>query len=527
MSSVDREVREWPAHDNRIGLETVVRGDYLLADPIAQPSLLTNGAVRVRGGHVVEVGPFDQVLASVQPGSYVVKHFDLVLPGLINAHHHVRQPTPAQLGCPDDFLEPWLLGLSQLPSADARLATIVSSARLLRSGVTTVIHSEGPRTSDDAEAWLRERLSGYVASGQRVAFALGYADQNTWVYAPDNDFVAWLPAEFQAAARDYAVARARMVPAAYADLFARMQAWVRKNGRDRIRLLAGPMSPVWCSRASLEMMAEVCHLHSTGVHMHLLESIYQRHYAQTALGMNTVAYLRQVGLLTATTSVAHAVWVSAEEISMLAEAGTTVVHNPSSNLRLRSGIAPILAMLQAGVHVALGTDASALDDDDDLLQEARLAWKLHFRPGLNRGTLDTKSVLRMLYDGGSRAALLGDRIGQLKPGYQADLIGVSLGRMPASIRPHSDDLLPIALQRLRAADVEWVMVGGVEVVRNARCVAFDEAAVIAELTEQVASRLPAARLNSAVVERLRPFVEQYYEQQVPVVGLPFYAYNGN
>jgi len=100
--------------------------------------------VLVREDRIIDVAPFSQLVGRLEPGSYDVKDSDLVMPGLINAHHHARVPTPVLMGCPDDFLEPWLLALKGLPPANGRLVTQASSIRQLRSGVTTVVHSDGP-----------------------------------------------------------------------------------------------------------------------------------------------------------------------------------------------------------------------------------------------------------------------------------------------------------------------------------------------------------------------------------------------
>jgi len=483
--------------------------------------------VLVREDRIIDVAPFSQLVGRLEPGSYDVKDSDLVMPGLINAHHHARVPTPVLMGCPDDFLEPWLLALKGLPPANGRLVTQASSIRQLRSGVTTVVHSDGPSAPSLYESLVHDRIEGYAATGQRVAFAVGYTDQNNWVYAPDETFIVSLPPELQAEVRQSPISGTGFTPAVYEDMFRRIERWARSRLGDLTHVLVGPLSPLWCSRESLEMMSHLCRTCGTGLHSHLLESVYQRQHAVSTIGTRVVPYLRGLDLLSARTSFAHAVWVTDSDIIELAETGTTVVHCPSSNLRLRCGIAPVIPMIRAGLPVALGLDANALDDDDDLFREARLASCIHFHPALASGHLSLANTFRMIFHGGARAALWEEKIGALRPGWQADIIGLSTERARTFSRSDSAGLFPGVLQRLRADDVRWVMVAGREVVRDGHFLKCDETVLLEELASEVAKGLSQASRNARFVERVRPYLFDFYLGEEAELGQPFYRFNGS
>jgi 5-methylthioadenosine/S-adenosylhomocysteine deaminase len=507
-------------------MDTLITGKFVLTDPFGDPLLKTDTGILVSGDKIVHVGDARELIAQSQANDHKLEKFDLVIPGLINSHHHSWAFSPLQLGCLDDSLEPWLLELGRVPDLDPRLTTMFSSVRQLKSGVTTLIHSDGPGSADTYESLLRERLSGYASTGQRVAFSVGYTDQNNFVYAPDTNFLAGLPAELDREARAYLTATKGLDPAEYMAMFSRTEQWVRTEAAGRLRILAGPLSPIWCSQAALEMMGQICNEFHTGLHTHLAESVYQRHYAQSILGGSLVAYLNRLGLLGPNSSFAHSVWVTREDMQLLAEAGATVVHNPASNLRLRSGIAPVLLMRSLGVSVALGQDATALGDDDDFLEEIRLASKLHFRPGDFHDYLSLSNVLQMIYAGGRRASLWGAQIGSLTPGTYADIVGISLDRLSLPSAASTADLMTMIFQRLRSSDVRWVMVGGQVVVEGGECVTCREEDLRHELSEQASKRHSELSPMTSFIARLRPYITHFYEEQRVEHSSAYYVYNG-
>jgi cytosine/adenosine deaminase-related metal-dependent hydrolase len=335
-----------------------------------------------------------------------------------------------------------------------------------------------------------------------VAFAVGYADQNNLVYAPDKDFIASLPADLTSEIKNHLTSSPPPTLVEYEGLFDRTFHWLKGKAPSRMRLLAGPLSPIWCSPEALEMTGEICKRHDTGLHTHLLESIYQRHYAKTILGKSMVSYLASLSLLGPLSSFAHGVWVSRNDIGLLGESGSTIVHNPSSNLRLRNGIAPVIPMLREGVSVALGQDATSLDDDDDVLK-----------------------VVQLLYKGGASASLWGTQVGSLLPGAKADMVGISLERVPLTRCTSPADRLTTVLQRLRSTDVRWVMVDGKEVIRDGHSVSCDEDELRGMLMQQVQTSAARSAGTITLADRLRPHVRGFYARQAIDVDDSFSKYN--
>ena len=139
----------------------------------------------------------------------------------------------------------------------------------------------------------------------------------------------------------------------------------------------GPNGPQWCSDALLAAIAEASRRTGRRVHMHLLETRYQRAFADREYPEGVVARLMALGLLTPRLTLAHCVYARPDELDAIAASGAVIATNPSSNLHLRSGVAPISEAMRRGCRVALGVDASAFDEDDDILREMRLGHFLH------------------------------------------------------------------------------------------------------------------------------------------------------
>jgi cytosine/adenosine deaminase-related metal-dependent hydrolase len=145
----------------------------------------------------------------------------------------------------------------------------------------------------------------------------------------------------------------------------------------RFNVQYGPNGMQWCSRGLLEAIAEASERTGRRVHMHFLETRYQREWADRHCPQGAARYLKEIGLLSPRLTLAHCVWASDADLELLAEAGVTIATNASSNLHLRSGIAPIGRAIRMGCKVAVGLDGSALDEDDDMLREIRLGHFLH------------------------------------------------------------------------------------------------------------------------------------------------------
>src|SRR5262249_20765074 len=152
-------------------------------------------------------------------------------------------------------------------------------------------------------------------------------------------------------------------------------------------------------------------------------------------------------------SCAHCCWLTQRDIGIMRETSAMVVHNPSSNLRLRSGLAPIRPMIAEGVHVALGTDNLALNDDEDMLQEVRLAQLFHSPPGLGEDPIPPATALGWATEAGAK--ILGiDGLGMLEPGSPADLVMLHTSVLERAVFQHGQDLAKSVVQWVRQSDID-------------------------------------------------------------------------
>ena len=201
-------------------------------------------------------------------------------------------------------------------------------------------------------------------------------------------------------------------------------------------------------------------------------------------------------------------------------------HNPSSNLRLKNGIAPVNAELPSGINVTMGTDSTAINDDDDMIQEMRLSAKLHRQPGLDHPAVNSHQVLRMATANAARPTSFQGKIGVLEPGRFADMVLLDFSALEEPYLDPDIDVVDAVLYRGKASHVDTVMIQGEVVVRNGSFVKVDKAEVFRELREHFARPQEAeTSRNRQMVQRLMPFVEDFYRDWQPPADPPHYLYN--
>ena len=492
---------------------TLLHGGHVITDPAALPDggVITNGGVLVVGEQVEAVGPFDTLHKAHPEAEVVGSAQHLVMPGLINAHHHGAGVMSPHFGIRDDYLEAWLPDNRRMPPLDIYLDTLYATMRLIRSGVTCVLHMAYPRDWWDTGEESRNTLRAYAQSGMRVAYALSTQDRHTFVYEDDAAFIETLPADL---VQRIGALFDELDEAGGGDYFELIEEHREQYAEhSRVRLLLAPSGPEWCSDELLVQMDEAAERMGTGLHIHLLESSLQRAFAERFYGGSMVEHLDRLGLLRPATSFAHGTWLSEAEIALSAERGVTVCHNASSNLRLRCGIAPVGAMLDAGLDVAIGMDSNSLANDENMLGEMRLVRNLHRLPrGLGfEACPEEIDVFRMATLGGARATTYGDAIGRLTPGAAADAVLVDYASMCA---PHIDEAVhPVeALLQLGAPrHVDSVMIAGALVFADGQFTTLDEAAITEELGQIVAAGPPERmRRVNALMADIRPHVAAFY-----------------
>lgn len=490
----------------------LVIGQCVVTDDGTGPAVLTDGAVAVDGDRIVAIGSYADLVRRYPRAERIGGESVAVLPGLINAHHHGDGVGYLQHGLSDGLLEAWLKSLAALTPQDPYLATLFSAAMLLRSGITTVVDLAGSRgTPEESLAAWREKLRAYRDAGIRVALAPGYSTRSLHAHGPGGDaaFLATLPDDLR---RDLEAAPRRPdLPAA--DYVSLVEDLASAADGDRLAVWYGPPGPQWVSDDTLQRAAEAAARRGVGVQTHANESLYEALQGPRAGEATTVERLDALGVLSNRFSIAHGCWLTPTEIGLLAQNRTMVAHNPSSNLRLRAGITPLPALRQAGVGVALGLDATALGDDDDMFAEMRLALRLHRSPLAGHPVMTPRDVFAMATCNGADLLQRPD-IGRLTVGAKADLTLVDLGSVTWPWTSPDADMLDLIVQRATARDVTTVLVDGETVWRNGEAQRFDLETVAEDLAARMQrAPVPAARRDRAL--RLARAAEDFYAGWTP------------
>ena len=505
---------------------TLVRGRWVVSGGRADDPVLNDAAIRIEGSTIAEVDDWE-TLSSRYPHAEVLGSKRVaIMPGMVNAHHHSNGVSAIQQGIEDLLLESWLLSLSLGRHLAPRLATLLSAARLLRTGVTSVVDVHSDRgTAKAYAANADEALVAYHDAGIRVAFAAGLMTQCFLVAGAGEDekFLAGLPDE------DLRRFAARRQPPSgnldEDDYFGIIDdLWRQYQAHGRIDVWYAPPGPQWVSDAFMQRIAEQAQVRDTGVQTHVSESFYEMLHGPRHYGKPTVRHLFDLGVLGPRYSIAHGVWLTEPEIELMAQTGAAVSHNPSSNLRLRAGIAPLNGMLAAGVTVGLGMDGTTINDDEDYFDEMRLAMRLHRTPRFDGPAPEPTRVFEMATAGGARLMRKEDAIGVIAPGRAADLVLVNLDRVTWPWVAPEADPREFLLMRAGAGDVDTVLIGGEVVLREGRPTRFDLDEVGREAAQVLSSQ--AFRSDDArLVERLREHVEAYYLNWRTPDLEPWTAYN--
>ncbi len=442
------------------------------------PSLHAAGVVQdavlvVENGKVVDCGMW-QVLASqyAHLPTLQLPAGSLLLPGLVNAHHHGRALDTRQAGMADAPLELWLPRFLGYPTSDTYAETQFCAARMLLAGITTSLHAHSHPGPVDAFATnVRTSLQAYRDLGVRIALAVGHYDQQLVSYLPDADLLALLPEDVRRALLYYFdPAVVYLDSDAYFELFAELITDWQDDAL--VRLLLAPVGLHWASDNVLARVQHERERLAVGVHMHVLETPYQAAYARKRFGSSAGTALHTFGLLDETTSLAHGVWADDQDIDLFARTRTTVVTNASSNLRLGSGVLPLMTLAAQGVPLAMGSDSMSLFGTDDLLAEMTLLQGLHRPSGHSAAWLSAYQVLEMATVGGAKASTFAG-IGKLLPGYYADALVLDMNAVLPPWVAAGADKVALTLAKARANHLTHVFIAGEQRVRDGTLVGHD------------------------------------------------------
>lgn len=367
---------------------------------------IPNGSIFIRDNIIEAVGPSAQ--APQQADKVIDASGMVILPGLVNTHHHLYQTlTRAIPQAQDAVLFKWLKTLypiwAGMDSEAVYISAKVGLAELILSGCTTAadhlyIYPNNVRLDDEIRA-AQEIGARFHAS--RGSMSRGESQGGL---PPDRvvEDEAFILKDTQRVIEDYHDAKPNAM----------------------VNIVVAPCSPFSVTEDLMRESAKLARAYGVQLHTHLAETADEEAYCKATAGKRPVAYAESLGWLGDDVWFAHGVHINAEEIQLMAETRTGVAHCPSSNMRLASGIAPIREYLDAGVPVSIAVDGSASNDSSHLLAEARMAMLLQRVKG-NPAGLSAEESLWIATRGG--AEVLGrDDIGQLAPGKAADLIGLRL-----------------------------------------------------------------------------------------------------
>jgi 5-methylthioadenosine/S-adenosylhomocysteine deaminase len=406
--------------------------------------ILAPGFIVVEGADIVSVtreepgGEWSDIIGGPEVAA---------LPGLVNAHTHVAMTL--MRGYADDMeLMPWLEKKIwptefRLKSEDIYWGSLLGMVEMLRAGVTTF---------NDMYWWFDATARAAQETGIRAnlsAVLLGFMDR------AEKDLAA-------------------------AGEFARQ--W-RDAAEGRITVMLGPHAPYTCPDSIMRCVIETARDLGLGVHIHLSETAAEVKESVQKLGASPILHMEDIGLFEIhPVLAAHCVHVSDDDIAILARRRVGVSHNPGSNMKLASGIAPVPKMMKAGVILGLGTDGAASNNNLDVLEEARLAALLHKLACDDPTCVTAYQALELATRGGARALGLDDRIGILAPGMKADIILVGLDRPHLTPR---HNVVSHLIYSARACDVQTVLVNGAIVVNDGKVTTVDEKEIMSRVTERV------------------------------------------
>jgi 8-oxoguanine deaminase len=427
----------------------LVKNIHTLATFDDRGTELRDAAIYVRDNVIEAIGMLAE-MPSQSADTVIDAARHVVIPGLINTHHHMVQSLTRCIA-QDKELFDWLVTLypiwSGLRGQHIYTASRLAMAELIMSGCTTssdhlYIYPNDATLDDQIRAAQEIGIRFHAARG---AMSVGQSQGG-------------LPPDHVVEKEDAILRDMRRVVEQYhnADRYA------------MLRIVIAPCSPFTVSQDLMRESAVLARSYGVRLHTHLAENVKDIDYSVDVYGLRPGDYAQDVGWLGDDVWHAHCVQLNTEEIGLFARTGTGVCHCPSSNMRLASGIAPVRHMLDSGVRVGLGVDGSASNDSGHLLNEARMAMLLQ-RVGGDPAAMSAREALRVATRGG--ASVLGrDDVGQIAVGMAADFVGYRLDQVGFAGARHD----PVAaLVFCQSVNVDFSVINGRIVVQDGHLLTLD------------------------------------------------------
>jgi cytosine/adenosine deaminase-related metal-dependent hydrolase len=435
-----------------------VKVGRLLATP-GQGPCLYGATIRFENGRIASVAVSGDPASAGEGKRYIA------LPALANPHDHGRGLHHIAIGAQDQMFELWRAALYAFPPLDPYLNCALAFGRLARAGVGSVlmvyssIHTDRLLEHDEA------LLARHDACDRELI-------RKTWLYPFPS-------------------------PEGYMDVFRAVAAACEGP---LVSVQYGPNSFYACSDALLERIAADSASDGRRIQLHLLESRAQREYADAHYKDGLLPHMDRLGLLSPRFSGAHGVWLRREDCELLAERGSAIVVNTSSNLRLRSGIAPVGEYLRAGLDFGIAIDSFSFDDDDDAFRELRITHWLH-SPSYAEHLLTPAKLFEAALRTGFRITNNADGYGTIEPGAPADLVLLDYDAMAHDAVEGFADELDMVLTRASNRFVDRVYVAGCEIVRKGKVLGIN----LDEVEKEVVAQAQAGR---KYMQTIRPVLQR-------------------
>jgi cytosine/adenosine deaminase-related metal-dependent hydrolase len=459
-------------------------------------------------GPPVDLSIADGRISAITPAAGPPARRLLAMPALVNAHDHARPLSPTSFGAAGKPLETWILRLAAMPAIDPYLGALAALGRAARAGAGSVMahYTRFHRPMSPIEE-AKEIARAAKDVGVRVTLAVFMRDRNPLVYDGEDSVLMKLPDNVRAAVETQFLSSMPGV----VEQIARVEAIAAETESDLFSVQFGPSGAQWCSDALIAAIAEASRQTGRRVHMHLLETRYQRAFADRAYPEGVVERLKTLGLLSPRLTLAHCVHARPAELDAIAAAGAIIATNPSSNLHLKSGIAPISEALRRGCRVTLGVDASAFDEDDDIVREMRLGHFLHGGWGFD-SVIERSAWLAATVANG-RLANGAPSSGALGVGAPADILVLDLDALDRdavmAVEP-----VDLVFARATAGHVARLIVAGEEIVRDGRLTRVDLDAAESELRRQYRANMPSRAAFLQAWGELEPAVAGHYRDSL-------------
>ena len=440
-------------------IDLIVLGDFVVSMDEAM-TVHEHGAVAIDDGLILALGPADDIIAEYSAVETLGGEDRIVMPGLVNGHSHAAMTLLR--GVADDLaLMDWLNNYifpAEVQFVDpefVRIGTELACWEMIRGGTTSFVDMY----------YFPDMIAEVVDNcGMRALISATVIDQRS----PD----------------------AENASDSIQKGIGFIERWKGRNSR--ITPIFGPHANYTLNAEQLKATRAAATEQGVGISIHMSESPFELQYSKDTFGMTSVELFESIGFFDGPTIAAHMVWPTEAEISILAERQVGVIHNPTSNMKIASGISPVTAMLQAGVRVGLGTDGAASNNDLDMWEEMRLAALLQKVDRMDPQVLSASTVLTMATRGGAIATGLGDTTGSLEVGKRADLIQVAFDDVH---HVPTYDVISHLVYVTDEQDVASVIVDGKILMREREMLTIDTKRVALE------ANALAAEIQAALSER--------------------------